>query len=134
MNSESGDPVDPELLVHDFGKRMTMTMYENQGTTIFRILERKPLGLIAVFYDKRDDELQSASDLPKPTILHHQLETEIPVEWMIDDGETPPPPLSDPVFPDIRVNFKSNHRVYQPPNVRKAQIIIDNAPGLRLLH
>ena len=128
------DPLSPELLVHDFRNRASISMYES--TARFRILERKPLGLIAVFYDKRDDELQAASDLPRPTTLSHDdvETTEIPNEWKIQDGETVPPALPDPAFANIRVRFKSNHRVYQPPNVRKAQVIVDRAPGLRVLH
>jgi hypothetical protein len=122
-----------ELFVHEFRKRESASMYER--TARFRILERKPLGLIAVFYDKRDDELQAVSDLPQPTTLRHDtVESSIPDAWKIADGETPLPPLPDPNFPNIRVRFKSNHRVVQPPNVRKAQVVVDNAPGLRLLH
>ena len=131
---QSNDPDDPELFVHEFRKRKSISMYER--TTRFRLLERKPLGLIAVFYDKRDDELQAASNLPQPTTLSHDdvETTEILDVWKTADGETIPPALPAPAFPNIRVRFKSNHRVYQPPNVRKAQIIIDPAPGLRLLH
>lgn len=129
----SDDPVDPELLVHEFNKRPSISMYE--PTARFRILERKPLGLIAVFYDKRDDELQAASNLPQPTTLRHDLiENDIPNAWRTDDGEPIPPPGTDPNFFNVRVSFNSNHRVEQPPNVRKAQILIDNAPGLRRLH
>ena len=129
---QSDDP--DELFVHDFRKRASISMYEH--TARFRILERKPLGLIAVFYDKRDDELQTASNLPQPTVLSHDdvETTEVLNVWKVADGETIPPALPAPAFPNIRVRFKSNHRVYQPPNVRKAQIIVDNAPGLRLLH
>jgi len=131
--TKSDDPVSPELFVHEFRNRPSISMYE--PTARFRILERKPLGLIAVFYDKRDDELQSASNLPQPTTLRHDIiETGIPDSWKSEDGETPAPPLPDPAFFNIRVNFKSNHRVLQPPNVRKAQVIVDKAPGLRLLH
>src|SRR5262249_18406309 len=102
--------LDPEFFVHEFRLRDSISMYEL--TTRFRILERKPLGLIAVFFDKRDDELQTASDLPQPTTL----------EWLDDRTQA------------VRVLVKRNHRVWSPPNVRKAQVVIDNAPGLRLLH
>jgi len=51
--TSSPDPVDDDLFVHDFSKRPSISMYE--PTARFRIMERKPLGLIAVFYDKRDD-------------------------------------------------------------------------------
>src|SRR5688500_18133753 len=121
-------PMDPKLFTHEFRLRNTMSMYK--PTARFRILERKPLGLIAVFYDKRDDELQAASNLPQPTTLSHDtVETEIPAAWKTQDGEPIPPALPAPAFSNIRVLFKSNHRVEQPPNVRKAQIRIDNAPG-----
>ena len=114
----TNDLLSPELLVHDFRNKPSISMYE--PTARFRILERKPLGLIAVFYDKRDDELQSASDLPHPTVF-------------VEDRSVSPQ-LPRPVPMSIRVLVKSNRRVYQPPNVRKAQVIIDNAPGLRRLH
>ena len=129
----STNPVDDELLVHEFSQRPSLSMYEPSAR--FRILERKPLGLIAVFYDKRDDELQPASNLPQPTTLSHDTtETdEIPIAWKTADGEVIPPALPPPAFSNIRVLFKSNHRVEQPPNVRKAQILIVNAPGLRRL-
>jgi len=42
--------------------------------------------------------------------------------------------LTNPKFSNVRVLFKSNHRIEQPPNVRKAQILVDTAPGLRRLH
>ena len=105
------DPsVDPELFVHEFRKRPSISMYE--PTARFRILERKPLGLIAVFYDKRDDELQAASDLPHPTTLSYDtVETEIPDAWKTAEGEPLPPALPAPDLPNIRVLFKSNHRL-----------------------
>ena len=114
----TNDLLSPELLFHDFRNKPSISMYE--PTARFRILERKPLGLIAVFFDKRDDELQSASDLPHPTTF-------------VEDTSVTPQ-LPRPIPPSIRVLVKSNHRVYQPPNVRKAQIVIDPAPGLRRLH
>ena len=130
---QADDPNSPELYVHDFRHRPSISMYE--PTARFRILERKPLGLIAVFFDKRDDDLQPASHLPQPTTLRHDvIESSIPDSWKIEDGETPVPPPTDPAFFNIRVMFKSNHRVVQPPNVRKARIVVDNAPGLRRLH
>jgi hypothetical protein len=114
----TNDPLSPELIVHDYRNKPSISMYE--PTARFRILERKPLGLIAVFLDKRDDELQSASDLPHPTV------------FVEDRGVSPQ--LPPPVPKSIRVLVKSNRRVFQPPNVRKAQVVIDNAPGLRRLH
>ena len=92
-----------ELWVNNFNDRPSISMYE--GTTRFRILERKPLGLIAVFYDKRDDELQAASNLPQPTTLSvDDVETtEIPDVFKIDEGETIPPafPSPPPPFPTL---------------------------------
>jgi hypothetical protein len=131
--SEQDDPMSPELFVHQFRKRGTMSMYE--PTTRFRIIERKPLGLIAVFYDKRDDELQPASDLPQPTtfVQNDEVESQIPDTWKTADGEVTPL-LPRPPAPSIRVMVRANHRVYQPPNVRKAWMQIDKAPGLRRLH
>jgi hypothetical protein len=114
----TSDLLAPELLVHDFRNKPSISMYE--PTARFRILERKPLGLIAVFFDKRDDELQSASDLPHPTTF-------------VEDANVSPQ-LPPPAPRGIRVLVKSNRRVYQPPNVRKARVIIDPAPGLRRLH
>ena len=132
MTPEPDKPLAPELFVHDFRERDSMSMYE--PTTRFRILERKPLGLIAVFYDKRDDELQPASDLPQPTtFVKDFVEKTIPNHWKTEDGDTTVP-VPDDTPGSIRVLVKSNRRVLQPPNVRKAQILIDNAPGLRLLH
>jgi hypothetical protein len=114
----TNDLLDPKLLVHDFRNKPSISIFE--PTARFRILERKPLGLIAVFSDKRDDDLQSASDLPHPTTF-------------VED-RTISPQLPRPIPASIRVLIKSNHRMLQPPNVRKAQVVIDNAPGLRLLH
>lgn len=132
LTPEPDRPVAPELFAHEFRKRPSMSMYE--PTTRFRILERKPLGLIAVFYDKRDDELQGASDLPHPTTFRKDFaDADIPNDWKTEEGETPgPPPDRTPV--SLRVMVKSNRRVWQPPNVRKALIVIDKAPGLRALH
>ena len=133
--SNPDDPTSPELFVHEFRHRGTMSMYE--PTTRFRILERKPLGLIAVFYDKRDDELQAASDLPQPTTFEENddIETQIPDEWKTEDGEKSPMlPNPPPPPPRIHVMVKSNRRVYQPPNVRKVWMEIDKAPGQRELH
>jgi hypothetical protein len=131
--SDPDNPLSPELFVHEFRNRSSMSMYE--PTTRFRILERKPLGLIAVFYDKRDDELQAASDLPQPTtfVQNDDVETGIPDAWKTADGETKPL-LPRPQPPSISVMVKSNKRVFQPPNVRKAWLQVDKAPGLRRLH
>lgn len=133
VTADPNDPLSPELFTHEFRKRPTMSMYE--PTTRFRILERKPLGLIAVFYDKRDDELQAASDLPQPTIFRKDFaDADIPPDWKVEEGEKPSPPPTDRTKTPITVLVKSNKRVFQPPNVRKARVIVDSAPGLRLLH
>ena len=66
----------------------TMSMYEQ--TTRFRLLERTPLGLIAIFHDKRDDELQPASDLPREVVLVEDFEdTTIPDAWEQETGGWP---------------------------------------------
>lgn len=117
-NADANDLLDPKLIVHDFRNKPSISIFE--PTARFRILERKPLGLIAVFFDKRDDDLQSASDLPHPTI------------FVEDRGITQQ--LPRPIPASIRVLVKSNHRVVNPPNVRKAQVVLDSAPGLRVLH
>jgi hypothetical protein len=62
-----------ELTV-DGSRARSMSMYE--PTTRFRLLERAPLGLIAVSYDERVDELQAASHLPQATTF---VENDVPV-------------------------------------------------------
>lgn len=132
LTPEPDKPLAPELLTHEHRLRSTMSIYEE--TTRFRLLERKPLGLIAVFYDKRDDELQSATDLPHPTTFRKDsAEANIPTAWKTEDGEdTSTTPDTSPA--ELRVLVKTNRRVLFPPNVRKAQIIRDKAPGIRALH
>ena len=105
----------------------TMSMYEK--TTRFRLLDRRPLGLIAVFYDKRDDELQASSDLPHETILEEDFENAaIPPEWSDEAGGEAcgPTPIPRPPM-RIRVLVKRNRRVLAPPNVRRAQVLIDRS-------
>jgi hypothetical protein len=131
MTPLADDPLSPQLFFHEYRLRSSMSMYEK--TTRFRILERKPLGLIAVFYDKRDDELQSVTDLPQETTFQKDsADSDIPNAWKIEDGETIGP-APGPTPDSIRVLVKSNRRVLYPPNVRKAQVVIDKAPGLRAL-
>jgi hypothetical protein len=128
----AGEETSDETFAHEYRKRPSMSLYE--PTARFRILERKPLGLIAVFFDKRDDDLQSASDLPQPTIFRKDsAEANIPKTWRDEDGDPTGLPPDTPLS-DIRVLVKTNKRALQPPNVRKAQVIIDKASGLRALN
>jgi hypothetical protein len=132
-DTEGKIPVSSGLL-EDRRDLPTMSMYEE--TTRFRLLERKPLGLIAVFYDKRDDELQPATDLPHATVFREDfVEASIPPAWEDETGgeaAAPPPPPSPPR--NVRLLVKSNRRVLRPPVVRKARVVRDKAPGLRTLH
>lgn len=105
----------------------TMSMYE--PTTRFRILQRDPLGTIAVFYDKRDDELQSASHLPQEVIFQESLEdTTIPTAWADEEGGEAcgPSPRSNR---RIRLLVKANRRVIEPPVVRKARVAVERDGG-----
>lgn len=126
--------VGPTKQVMDRRDLPTMSMYEK--TTRFRLFERKPLGLIASYYDKRDDELQSASDLPQETVLVEDFEdSSIPKEWEMEQGgEAKSLEAKAESARRIRVLFKANKRVMRPPVVPKAKIIRDKAPGLRTLH
>ena len=83
------------------GMKPTISMYEEK--TRFKILYRKPFGLIAIFYDKRDDELQSASHLPQETFLCEE-KIHIPVNDLADCGNKK---LNKPVNePEIPVEFE----------------------------
>ena len=126
------DELSPELLVRDRRKLHTMSMYEK--TTRFRLLERKPLGLIAVFYDKRDDELQCATGLPHAAIFREDLvEADIPAAWQNEDaGKVCEPSLHSPR--SIRILVKANRRILRPPVVRKARVVCDKAPHQGALH
>ena len=133
-NADGAIAISPGGLVRDRRDLPTMSMYEE--TTRFRLLERKPLGLIAVFYDKRDDDLQSATDLPHATIFREDFaEAAIPVEWENETGGRglpPPPPPSPPR--NLRLLVNANRRVLLPPVVRKACVVHGKAPGLGTLH
>ena len=98
-----------ELTV-DYGQAPTMSMYET--TTRFRLMERKPLGLIAVFFDKRDDELQSASHLPQATLFIEDL---VPLEGCV-------PAKATVSAQQVRLLVKSRRRVLQPPIVQRAVV------------
>jgi len=66
--------VPSKLLYDDRLRSRSMSMYEE--VTRFRLCRRTPKGWIAVYYDKRDDELQSAAHLPHEVIL---VEDDAPV-------------------------------------------------------
>ncbi|MFG1834051.1 hypothetical protein [Micromonospora chersina] len=113
-----------DALLRDRRTLPTMSMYE--PTTRFRLLERKPHGVILVFYDKRDDELQPASDLPHETLLREDFEdAAIPTEWGNETGGQACGPTPFPRPPrTIRLLVKRNKRLLHPPIVRKAQVIV----------
>ncbi|WP_139283237.1 hypothetical protein [Raineyella antarctica] len=99
----------------------TISMYER--TTRFKLLQRDPLGLIAVFADKRDDELQPASDLPREIVLTEDFEhSTVPDEWEQETGGVAkPPPVTTPRT--IRLLVRSNTRLVHPPVVTKARVM-----------
>jgi len=98
-------------LTEDRGLRPSMSMYES--TTRFRLLERKGKGMIAVLFDKRDDELQSASHLPQDALLIGDA----PVPR---GGAKARPSRSN--APRLRVRFRANRRVLRPPMVQVAAV------------
>ncbi len=85
-------------VLRDHGKRDSMSMYER--TTRFRLRKRGSLGWIAVFADKRDDDLQSASHLPRTTRL--------------TSNRTP--------RREVTVLVRSNRRVLRPPVVQAVRV------------
>jgi hypothetical protein len=111
----------------------TMSMYEK--TTRFRILDRRELGLIAVFYDKRDDELQAASDLPHETLFEEDFEdAAIPPEWRDEQGGEACGPTPIPRPPkQIRLLVKRHRPVLAPPNVPEARVVIERTTPKRAL-
>jgi hypothetical protein len=142
-------------LVQERGKFDTMSMYE--PTTRFCLRERKPKGVIAVFFDKRDDELQSASHLPRETVLcRDDVNADSAEIWdeelnparakaCAEQRETTKRPaievtartrVESPPPEKIRVVFKANHRVMNAPVVRKAKItrrtVADHTAALRI--
>jgi hypothetical protein len=74
------------------------SMYNRDGLFVLR--DAGPLGWIALWADKRDGDLLALSDLPMEVELF---------------GESDPRRR-------IRVRFKRNHRVYQPPVVLNAAV------------
>lgn len=130
-------------------RKLTMSMYES--TTRFRLLERRPKGLLAVFFDKRDDELQAASHLPREAVFClDSEESEIPEGWEDEAGgdrnrprkaqssafptacpyPAPFPPPRVPVPRKIRLLIKSNVRVTRPPVVTKVRVGRETAAGV----
>jgi hypothetical protein len=125
-------------LIQDRRKNATLSMYE--PTTRFKLLKRKPFGLLAVFYDKRDDELQPASHLPQEITLvkdavyipkDHDSDCESRTKYgteQIDKKEFENEYDSEEQIQKseqktkIRVLVKSNTRLNYPPVVRKASL------------
>lgn len=103
-------------LTADRGRSRSMSMYET--TTRFRLLERKGKGVIAVLFDKRDDELQPASHLPHETVLIEDLAFRSPTS-LIGGGAR-----------RLRVRFRANRRVLNPPMVQRALIERVQAGGV----
>lgn len=118
-------------------RHLTMSMYE--PTTRFRLLRRAPLGIIAVFFDKRDDELQSASPLPRETdlALDDVEVTDVEAEFVSAFatagggraggdfevvGPGPGPHLPPAVPKKIRVIFKAHKQVLRPPVVTRVVV------------
>lgn len=81
----------------------------HEAKTRFRLLERGPRGVIAVFYDKRDDDLHAASHLPHFTLFEKE----------------------NPVGPNdkLRVLVRGHRRVVQPPVVQKVQVRLNRSQG-----
>lgn len=101
----------------DRGRHPSMSMYET--TTRFRFLNRRGKGLIAVLFDKRDDELQSASHLPQDTILV--------AEATLGRGTEATPVRG--VARRLHVRFRANRRALRPPMVQRAVIAPVRADG-----
>jgi hypothetical protein len=121
----SGISVEPTDLIRRRRQLSTMSMYES--TTRFRLLDRGPLGLIGVFFDKRDDELQPASDLPHEIVLTE--EGEPAVTTTLSSATHGNAQLSQ--LRSIRVLVKGHQRVIRPPNVHRARLALD--PSHRIL-
>lgn len=81
----------------------------HEAKTRFRLLDRGPLGLIAVFCDKRDDDLHAASHLPQFTMF----ENENPASR---NGK-------------LRVLVRGHRRVVHPPVVQKVQVRLNRSQG-----
>jgi hypothetical protein len=115
-------------------ERDSMSMYEN--VTRFRLLDRGRRGLIAVYFDPRDDELQPASHLPQrvPLSRDDRVPEEDPFIVRLPDirpGPPRPPRVRfNPVPIGIGVTFKSHARVLRPPIVRKMRVARTIVEGL----
>ena len=115
----SGISVEPSDLIRRRRQLTTMSMYED--STRFRLLDRGPLGLIGVFFDKRDDELQPASDLPHEIVLDEQGGAA--VTTALSSAAHGTAKLSR--LRRIRVLVKGHRRVLSPPNVHCARLAVD---------
>jgi hypothetical protein len=102
----------------------SLSMYEPH--VHFRLQSRGPLGLIAVFADKRDDELQPASFLPQKTGLRRTA----------DLGAAPRSPGAPPPRPsspqELRLLARAHRRVDRAPRVPRVRVELqtDAAGGL----
>lgn len=85
------------------------SMYNQHG--LFVLHNRGPLGWIAVWKDKRDDDLISLSDLPMQVVLKRNNSDK-----------------------EIRVRFKKNHRVHLPPVVQEASVTLKRFIGNNAIH
>ncbi len=121
-------------LIKDKRFDKTLSMYES--TTRFKILERKPFGYIAIFYDKRDDELQPASHLPQAVTLYRETkEYKKPLRKKGFDQDSSEKEDTTRKELHLKVLFKSNIRSNFPPIITKAVIkkeITSNGPFLKV--
>ena len=99
----------------DRSQATTMSMYE--PATRFRLRKRSPNGYIAIFADKRDDDLQTASHLPQRTKMYAILAPNH--QWRT-----------------IELIARTNQRVLRPPAVQKVEVqrivVSQRTVGLRI--
>lgn len=81
------------------------SMYLRDG--VFDLRHAGPLGVIATWHDKRDDDLISLSDLPMETTL-------VSAGTGTGGGAGRP----------VRVRFRQQHKVVQPPVVQWARVVL----------
>ncbi|HVE82049.1 MAG TPA: hypothetical protein VND93_04355 [Myxococcales bacterium] len=86
--------------------RRPSPLYED-GPFSFKLLDRGRLGWIAVYWDKRDDDLAELSDLPRPVTLS-----------LDGSPET-----------RVRVTFRGCELVYDPPVVQRAALRLGTPAG-----
>ncbi|MBE7172642.1 MAG: hypothetical protein INR73_18830 [Williamsia sp.] len=111
-----------------------MSMYEPRHFNgCFKILSRPSVGLIAVYYDKRDDDLREASFLPKECDMEPSMdEDNLPLEFKSDFEnalELRPyspsrilPHGADTLGKRITVKFREHFTVHHPPIVPKVVV------------